>query len=150
MNVDYGDLAVNWPWTSPCIVNQAKLLDFKLSPCFICNMFSFECFPGVWVLIADVSEPSISSIFIGRSMQYGVCSMPMKMEPIEGSETSAISTQAPGKHPKENILQAKLFELCAISVQIMLTQTKIIQYKICTHSLEHAQYKYENTFRVAM
>jgi hypothetical protein len=30
----------------------------------------------------------------------------MKMEPIEGSETSAISTQTPGKHPKENILQA--------------------------------------------
>jgi hypothetical protein len=26
------------------------------------------------------------------------------MEPIEGSETSAISTQTPGKHPKENIL----------------------------------------------
>jgi hypothetical protein len=27
----------------------------------------------------------------------------MKMEPIEGSETSAISTQTPGKHPKGNI-----------------------------------------------
>jgi hypothetical protein len=26
------------------------------------------------------------------------------MEPIEGSETSAISNQTPGKHPKENIL----------------------------------------------
>jgi hypothetical protein len=33
-------------------------------------MFSFGCFPGAWVLIADVSEPSIGSIFIGRSMQY--------------------------------------------------------------------------------
>jgi hypothetical protein len=31
----------------------------------------------------------------------------MKMEPIEGSETSAISTQTPGKHPKENILHIK-------------------------------------------
>jgi hypothetical protein len=50
--------------------NYICILDFKLSPCFICNMFSFKCFPGVWVLIADVSEPSIGSIFIGRSMQY--------------------------------------------------------------------------------
>jgi hypothetical protein len=29
------------------------------------------------------------------------------MELIEGSETSAISNQTPGKHPKENILDVK-------------------------------------------
>jgi hypothetical protein len=29
------------------------------------------------------------------------------MEPIERSETSAISNQTPGKHPKENILHIK-------------------------------------------
>jgi hypothetical protein len=29
--------------------------------------------------------------------------LPLKMEPIQGSETSDISTQMPGKHPKENI-----------------------------------------------
>jgi hypothetical protein len=29
------------------------------------------------------------------------------MELIEGSETSAISNQTPGKHPKENILHVK-------------------------------------------
>ena len=29
----------------------------------------------------------------------------MKMEPMEGSETSAFKTQTPGKYPKENILQ---------------------------------------------
>jgi len=29
----------------------------------------------------------------------------MKMEPIEGSETSAIRTKTPGNYPKENILQ---------------------------------------------
>jgi len=28
----------------------------------------------------------------------------MKMEPIEGSETSAIRTKTPGNYPKENIL----------------------------------------------
>jgi hypothetical protein len=33
--------------------------------------------------------------------------MPKKLEPIEGSETSAISNQTPGKHPKENILHVK-------------------------------------------
>jgi hypothetical protein len=30
--------------------------------------------------------------------------LPMKMELIEGSETSAFKTQTPGKYPKENIL----------------------------------------------
>jgi hypothetical protein len=35
-----------------------------------CNMFSFGYFPGVWVLIADVSEHSIASIFICWSMKY--------------------------------------------------------------------------------
>ena len=30
--------------------------------------------------------------------------VPMKMEPIEGSETSAFRTQTPGNYPKENIL----------------------------------------------
>jgi hypothetical protein len=29
------------------------------------------------------------------------------MEPIEGSETSAIGTHTPEKHPKENILHIK-------------------------------------------
>jgi hypothetical protein len=33
-------------------------------------MVSFGCFPGVSLLIADVSEPSIGSIFLGSSMQY--------------------------------------------------------------------------------
>jgi hypothetical protein len=38
-----------------------------------------------------------------------VCSieLPKKMKPIEGSETSAIGNQTPGKHPKENILHVK-------------------------------------------
>jgi hypothetical protein len=30
--------------------------------------------------------------------------LPKKMEPIEGFETSGISNQTPGKHPKENII----------------------------------------------
>ena len=59
-------------------------------------MFSFGYFPGVWDLKADVSEPSIGSIFLGK--------LPRKMEQIEGSETPAFKPQTPGKYPKENIL----------------------------------------------
>jgi hypothetical protein len=36
---------------------------FKLSPCLIFSVLSFGCFPGVWFLLADVSELSICSIF---------------------------------------------------------------------------------------
>ena len=47
------------------------------------------------MLYADVLEPSIGSI------------QPLKMEPIEGSETSAYNNQTPGKHPKEYIIDSK-------------------------------------------
>ena len=42
-----------------------KTLDFKLSPSFESCMYSFGYFPGVQLWFADVSEPSISSIFKG-------------------------------------------------------------------------------------
>jgi len=58
------------------------------------------------MLIADVSEPSISSIFIGRWMKDFI-HLPMKLELIEGSETSAISIVTPGNCPKENILHTE-------------------------------------------
>ena len=41
------------------------ILDFKLSPCFESCMYSFGYFSGVRLWFADVSEPSISSIFKG-------------------------------------------------------------------------------------
>jgi len=34
--------------------------------------------------------------------------LPRKMEPIEGSETSAFKPQTPGKYPKENILHSRI------------------------------------------
>ena len=43
----------------------------------------------------EVSETRLLSFFIH---------LPMKMELIEGSETSAIRTKTPGNYPKENIL----------------------------------------------
>jgi len=48
--------------------------------------------------LADVSEPCISSIFKGW-----VYTQPLKMELIQGSETSANYNLRPGKHPEENI-----------------------------------------------
>jgi hypothetical protein len=42
------------------------------------------------------------------SRPYRACSffihLPLKMEPVEGSETSSFRTQTPGNYPKENIL----------------------------------------------
>ena len=46
-------------------VGRDNFLDFKLSPCFEYCMYSFGYFPGVRLLFADVSEPSINSIFKG-------------------------------------------------------------------------------------
>ena len=45
-------------------------LDFKLPPCFESCMYSFGYFPGVRLWFADVSEPSISSIFRGWPKEY--------------------------------------------------------------------------------
>jgi hypothetical protein len=42
------------------------ILDFKLSPCSKCCMFSSGWFPGFWILYADVSEHSVSSIYVGH------------------------------------------------------------------------------------
>ena len=47
------------------LMSSLFFLDFKLLPCSLCSMFSFGYFPSIWVLKADISEPSIGSIFIG-------------------------------------------------------------------------------------
>ena len=52
----------------------------------------------------------------------------MKMEPIEGSETSAIRTKTPGNYPKENILHNEHGESLKSSRQILFT-VKIILLK---------------------
>jgi hypothetical protein len=48
-------------------------------------MFSFGYFPGVLLSFADVSEPSVRSIFKGWM------------------KNSAKLNQTPGKYPKENV-----------------------------------------------
>jgi hypothetical protein len=52
----------------------------------------------------------------------------MKMEPIEGSETSAFKTHTPGKYPKENIL---LFIIIIIIIIIIREELVI---SVGTHS----------------
>jgi hypothetical protein len=70
----YTDMQFLQVWLFPGIpkleIYKHTFLDFKLSPCVKCNMFSFGCFPDIWVLIADVSEHSIGSIFKGSLMKY--------------------------------------------------------------------------------
>jgi hypothetical protein len=51
------------------VLTCTVVLDFKLSPCFVCRMFSFGLFPGVCSLNANVSEHSVCSIFIGESVR---------------------------------------------------------------------------------
>jgi hypothetical protein len=58
-------------------------------------MFSFWYFPGIRLSFADISEPSVRSIFKGLIK-------PLKMDLTEGSETSAKLNLTPGKYPKEN------------------------------------------------
>jgi hypothetical protein len=40
------------------------ILVLRLSPCCWCKVFSFGYNPGVWLKWVDVSEPSVSSIFL--------------------------------------------------------------------------------------
>jgi len=42
--------------------------------------------------------------------------LPMKIEPIEGSETSAIRTKTPGNYPKEKILRIEHGESLKLTI----------------------------------
>ena len=52
--------------TSVEITTKFDILHFKLAPYCDFSVISFGAFPGVWIFCADVSEHSVSSIFIGR------------------------------------------------------------------------------------
>jgi hypothetical protein len=49
-----------------------------------------------------------------------------RMEPIEGSETSAIRTKTPGNYPKENILHIEHGESLKSSIFIMFRNERFI------------------------
>ena len=78
------------------------ILDFKLSPCLEYCICSFGYLPGVRLWFADVSEPSVSSIFKGWIWSI-LHIQHLKMELTEGSETSENHNLAPGRYPKEHI-----------------------------------------------
>ena len=50
----------------------------------------------------------------------------MKMELIEGSETSAIRTQTPGNYPKENILHMEHGESLKSRIPLLPYKTKVL------------------------
>ena len=56
-----------WVGEHRCTSNKSETLDFQLSPCREYYILSFGWFSGIWILYADVSEHSVSSIFIGRA-----------------------------------------------------------------------------------
>jgi len=58
--------------------------------------------------------------------------LPMKMEPIGSSETSAIKTQTTGNYPKRNILQLKHGESLETSVLVALCEFKILCFALKT------------------
>jgi len=68
--------------------NLPFILDFKFSPCSECCILSFGWFPGIRILCSDVSEHSVSSIFIGGWWNW------------QRSERSAHKIQTPRKSAK--------------------------------------------------
>jgi hypothetical protein len=57
-------------------------------------------------LILSIRRVLCVVCFLSGNSPASIFKVPMKMEPIECTETSAIRTQTPGNYPKENILQA--------------------------------------------
>jgi hypothetical protein len=64
-------------------------------------MFSFGYFPGIRLSFADVSEPSVRSIFKG--WMKDILHPAFEDGPDRGFRTSAIFNLTPGKYPKEKI-----------------------------------------------
>jgi hypothetical protein len=97
------------------------VLDFKLLPCLVFSVLSFGCFPGVWFILADVSEHSVPSSrqMISKTSK----SSALKMEQIDCSGTSANINQTPGKHPKDSTLKTGMFLTNAQVVHFIALQT---------------------------
>ena len=82
-------------------ISQLQNLINFLNNIFVCKLASFGYLPGVQFSKADVSEPSVGSIF-----KAGL-NPALKMEPTEGSETSAFENWTPGRYPKEANLHSR-------------------------------------------
>jgi hypothetical protein len=65
-------------YRADCLVGSVRTLKkwfssplMKLKQLSIFSVFSFGCFPGVWFILADVSEHSICSIFKADDLEVG-------------------------------------------------------------------------------
>ena len=75
--------------------------------------FLFQTFAVFWIYYVFLSPPPVNTLAWLGSAWLGSSShtsnhLPMKMEQIECSETSAYIIQTPGNYPKENIISHKL------------------------------------------
>jgi len=80
----------------------------KCPPCSDCCILSFGWFPGAWILCGDVSEDSVSPIFIGD-----VSSLPAYTAYRDGTDRvfrNVHKILTPGNHPKEGIQLSHQFK----------------------------------------
>ena len=87
------------------------ILDFKLSPCFeSCILLGIS--PASDCGLPTFRNPlSVPSSWAGCKVWSILYIQPLKMEVIEGSETSANHNRTPGKYPKEYI-QKNCDDIC--------------------------------------
>jgi len=64
-------------------------------------------------------------------MKYDFIHLPMKMEPIVSSETSAIRTQTPGNYPKRNNLQMAYYFFFFHKIWLMLWNEEVAKLGTC-------------------
>jgi len=73
--------------------------------------------------------------------------LPMKMEQIEGSETSAIRTQTPGNYPKENILHIEHGEsLKSRTISFVMSVRLSVRIPLDSHWTDFHQLTFGNFF----
>jgi hypothetical protein len=91
-------------------------LDFKLSPCSLCRMFSFGGFPRR----LNFKSRSFGTLYWSHLHRQ----VPMKMDPIQSSETSAFKTQTPVKTQKKTYY---ISQLRWFSKQVNLRSACVLQ-----------------------
>ena len=111
-------------WICFSSLNIITLFDLKLSPCSERRILSLGWCPGTWILCADVSEHSVSSILIGGVSR----TPPTKTELTECSETSAHKIKALRNYPKERIHHYTCHKVKTVSNFEYASLTLVIRY----------------------
>ena len=87
---------------------ECLILSFRIVLYVVCFLLGNSPASEFWKPAFRSPLPVPSSRAVGWRI---FIHLPLKMEPIEGSETSAFRTQTPGNYPKENILQHSNYAL---------------------------------------